>query len=695
MGNDRATASRILSRHSGTPDEEPAPEELRARLTQQVVVAELGEMGLRGESLEALFRETVIVLAEVLEVAYTKILRNEPRSGTARLIAGVGWEEGLEGEAVVSTGLESQAGYTLLCDEPVIVADLRSETRFSGPPLLHEHGVVSGMSVVIQGHQGPYGVLGVHSREPREFTGYDVSFLKAVANVLGASIQRTAMEGALRRSEGTFHETFTHAGMGIAILDLDGRLLEVNPAYAGLLRYRQDELMDGTHTVQQLIHPEDWPATEAAMARLRDGEVPFYSMEKRVRHKDGGLIWVQVTVTVRPGDDGHDRQLIAIVEDITKRREAEEAMVEADRRKDEFLSMLGHELRNPLTPIATMGEVLSAHRDRMDPERLDQAAATIKRQSTHLTRIVDDLLDLNRIKTGRITLKKERVDLRGCAQQAVESVSAAARDKRHELTVELPDQPLAATGDAVRLTQILANLLDNAVKYTDPGGNIRLVGDRENGRIRFRVRDDGRGVSPEHLARLFDDFDRGGLRSTGPKGLGLGLAVVRRLVDLHDGEVEAHSEGVGRGSEFLVRFPAADSPEEDRQPESRGTAPGGAREVLVVEDDMDVARSLSFLLESMGYQTRHVASGEQAFDAVREISPGMVLIDIGLPDLSGFEVARKLRSRLGGAPLVALTGHSRAQFPEESVTVFDEYLLKPPTARILQKTLERMESAQS
>ena len=682
--------NRPLTPFATEPREPPPAGDLEARLAQQAVVAELGEMALRGASLDDLFREAVNALARVLHVDYSKVMKYQPKAGNARLVAGVGWQAGLEGTAEVSTGQESQAGYTLLSNEPVVVSDLRSETRFSGPAILHEHGVVSGVSVVIQGNDGPYGVLSVHTRARRQFTQYDVNFLKSLANVLGAQVQRQATEAALRRSECAFRETFTHAGMGIANLDIEGRLQGANPACAGILGVPADELAGGQHTLQDLAHPEDRPGLEAAMARVRAEAVPAASMELRAAHQDGHTIWVRVTLSLRPEDEEHPRQFIALVEDITQRRQAEEAVAEANRRKDEFLDMLGHELRNPLTPIATMGEVLASQKERMDPERLAQIATTIRRQSAHLSRILDDLLDLARIKTGRITLRTEPTDLGEIAQQAAEAVAAAVQEHQQHLTLDLPETPLRVDGDPVRLTQILTNLLDNAVKYTDPGGRIQLSAQNNGEWLRLRVTDTGNGIPPERLDQLFEDFDRGGLGDTGPKGLGLGLAMVRRLTEMHGGHVEASSGGPGQGSTFTVELPAAthEPPAAEATTDPSGTAAG--RTILLVEDDPDVAQSLAFLLEGMGQTVQRTASGAEAIETAHHLHPALALIDIGLPDMSGFEVAQQLRATLGATPLVALSGHPLSQFPEEPTDLLDGYLLKPPSPDGLQEALSLM-----
>ncbi|SCY47154.1 ATP-binding protein [Thiohalorhabdus denitrificans] len=669
--------------------EDPSTAELRARLRQQEAVAELGEAGLRRASLQALFDRATAMLGELLEADLTKVLEWHPEVGVLLLKSGNGWREGLVGSATEPDGYGSPGGYTMLTERPVVVEDLAAETRFTPSELLREHGAVSGMTVVIQGPEGPYGVLAAFTRHSHTFSRHDVHFLQAVANVLAASLQRADTEERLRQSETGFRETFSHAGVGIAIMDIDGRLLEVNPAFAGIVGYDAGGLVEQGVSVADLTHPEDREETAAALEKLRSGEVPAVTLEKRYRREDGRTVWVQATDTSVPDREGRPKRVIGIIEDITRRREAQDALAEADRRRDVFLATLGHELRNPLTPIATTAEYLEDNCERVDPPRLREAAATISRQSAHLARITEDLLDLNRVKTGRISLRDEELDLRQVAQQAVESVAAEAERKGQRLEVELPDQPAGVRGDPVRLVQVLGNLLDNAVKYTPEEGTVRLNVSARDDQAEVVVQDTGQGIAPEHLPHLFEIFERGQPDQLACQGLGLGLSLVRNLVELHGGEVKATSHGSGQGSEFRVRLPAVGLSEE-ASGEEAGASPEGSGVVLLVEDNPDVASSLGFLLEVLGYEWRHAATGEQAFELAPSVRPALALIDIGLPDQSGFEVARRLREQLGATPLVALSGHPPSQFPDQPTDVFDDYLVKPPTADSLRHILARI-----
>ncbi|MFP4616301.1 MAG: ATP-binding protein [Thiohalorhabdus sp.] len=675
----------------GSP-EDPSTAELRTRLRQQEAVAELGEAGLRRTSLQGLFDRATAMLGELLGADLTKVLEWRPEEGILLLKSGTGWREGRVGSATEPDGYGSPGGYTMLTERPVIEEDLAAEMRFTPSELLDEHGAVSGMTVVIEGPEGPCGVLAAFTRGPHTFSRHDVHFLQAVAHVLAASLQRADTEERLRQSEIRFRETFRHAGVGIATMDIDGRLREVNPAFATIVGYGAAGLVEQGISVVELTHPEDRPETESALERLRSGEVPAATLEKRYRRGDGGTVWVQATDTVVPDREGRPKRVIGIIEDITQRREAQAALAEADRRRDVFLATLGHELRNPLTPIVTTARYLEERSERVDPPRLREAAATISRQGAHLARITEDLLDLNRVKTGRISLRDEELDLRDAAQQTVESVAAAAERKGQRLETEIPDQLVGVRGDSARLVQVLGNLLDNAVKYTPEGGTVRLNVSARNGQAEVVVRDTGQGIPPDRLPHLFELFERGQPDQHACQGLGLGLSLVRSLVELHGGKVEASSPGSGQGSEFRVRLPAAGLSGETSG-QGAGGSPEGSGVVLLVEDNPDVASSLGFLLEVLGYEWRHAGSGEQAFEMASTVRPDLALIDIGLPDHSGFEVARRLREQLGATPLVALSGYPPSQFPDQPAEVFDDYLVKPPTADSLRQTLARIGGA--
>jgi signal transduction histidine kinase len=352
---------------------------------------------------------------------------------------------------------------------------------------------------------------------------------------------------------------------------------------------------------------------------------------------------------------------------------------ESDRRKDEFLAMLSHELRNPLAPVLNTLAVLRA-RGASDPSDV-QAHEILERQVRHMARLVDDLLDVSRVTRGKIALQKEHVDLRALAHRAAETIRPLVEGRQHQLTVAVPEGPLLLEADPTRLEQVLTNLLNNAVKYTEPGGTIRLAVEQAGAEAVVRVRDTGIGMRPEILAQAFDLFvqgERGLARSEG--GLGIGLALVRSLVQMHGGTVTAHSDGPGQGSEFTVRLP--------KLPDGAGArvalpAPAGTgarpRRILVVDDNRDAADSLALLLRLGGHEVGVAYSGEAALEVVRMTPPEVVLLDIGLPAMDGYEVARQLRVQHGSQLLlVAISGYGQEEDRARSQEAgFDEHLVKP------------------
>ena len=362
-------------------------------------------------------------------------------------------------------------------------------------------------------------------------------------------------------------------------------------------------------------------------------------------------------------------------------RQRTEELAEAGRRKDEFLATLAHELRNPLAPIRTGVQLLRLTRDgdRDDAETL----ATMDRQLAHMVRLIDDLMDVARVSRGKITLRMERVDLRSVFEGALETSRQLIEAGGHELVVRLPAEPIAVEADRTRLCQVVANLLNNAAKYSEPGGRIVLEAERAGPEALIRVRDRGVGIPSEMLPKVFDMFTQVGTslaKSQG--GLGIGLTLVRTLVGLHGGSVAAASEGPGRGSEFLVRLPApwpagaaaAGGPADEPAPPR--SAP---RSVLVVDDNVDAARLLAQFLELEGHDVRVAHEGIAAIEAFAARPPDVVLLDIGLPGLDGYEVARRLRARAGGGPLlVALTGYGQQQDRALALAAgFDHHLVKP------------------
>jgi signal transduction histidine kinase/DNA-binding response OmpR family regulator len=354
---------------------------------------------------------------------------------------------------------------------------------------------------------------------------------------------------------------------------------------------------------------------------------------------------------------------------------------EADRRKNEFLAMLAHELRNPLAPIRNAVHILRACGP--DPTRLPGVRDMIERQVEHLVRLVDDLLDVSRITGGKIRLQMERVEMADVVAHALETSRPLLDARRHQLTVSPPSEPLPVHGDPVRLAQVLGNLLNNAAKYTEEGGRVWLSAAREGSAIVLRVRDTGVGIPPEMLASIFDLFtqvDRSLDRSQG--GLGIGLTLVRRLVEMHGGSVQASSPGPGQGSEFVVRLPALVKQHAIQTP-SNGQSEHPVfcrRRILIVDDNVDAAESLMLVLQRQGHDVRAAQSGQTALKTAADFAPQVVLLDLGLPGMDGFEVARRLRQKADAEPplLLALTGYGRDEDRRRSREVgFDQHLIKP------------------
>lgn len=368
-------------------------------------------------------------------------------------------------------------------------------------------------------------------------------------------------------------------------------------------------------------------------------------------------------------------------------RSAEE-LREVNRKKDEFLAMLGHELRNPLAPVVHALHLLR-RRDR-EPAAVDKLLGVIDRQVQQMTRLIDDLLEVARITSGKVRILREVVDLHDVVSRAVETARPLIEARRHELTLSFPAAPALVVGDRDRLAQVVANLLNNAAKYTDEGGKIHITIEHAGeSDVRLRVRDTGVGVPKEMLSKIFDMFtqlDRSSDRSQG--GLGLGLTLVRSLVELQGGTIEARSDGPGKGAEFVVRLPAA-APPAGVAHDDGATAPGPRRRVLVVDDNVDAAEMLRDALEEAGHEARTVHDGLEALDVARELEPEVILLDLGLPRMDGFEVARRLHADPSKRyTLVALTGYGQESDRRRTAAAgFDHHLVKPVDMRTLDALL--------
>ncbi len=470
---------------------------------------------------------------------------------------------------------------------------------------------------------------------------------------------------------------------------LDGLITSWNAGAERLFGYTAAEAIGQPVTL--VIPPDRLEEERVILARLRRGE-RLEHFETLRRARDGRLI--DISLTISPIRDAAGRVIGAskVARDISPQKQAEAAVAEANRRKDEFLAVLAHELRNPLAPLQNAVEIVRNSLDR--PEVAAEFTNMMERQIEHMKRLIDDLLDVSRITRGKLVLQRARIDIASVVRAALETASAQIAEGGHELTVVLPPDPVWIDADRIRLSQALANLLNNAAKYTPPGGKIRLTAERRGGAVVVTVKDTGIGLAPgelEHIFEIFNQVDHSLERCRG--GLGIGLSLARQLVGLHGGTVTARSDGPDRGSEFSVRLPvlmeasngAPAAPAAGAEPRSHQ-----AWRILLADDHEDGARSLAALLTLRGHEVTIARDGMQAVELTAATNPEVVLLDIGMPGLNGYEAARRIRAQSGGAGrvLIALTGYGERNARVESERAgFDEHLVKPVNLDALQSVL--------
>ncbi len=478
------------------------------------------------------------------------------------------------------------------------------------------------------------------------------------------------------------------AAVYLARCDSQQRYRFVNQGYAGRFGLRPEDFIGKTlaEALGQQAYESFRPQVEAVLAGQRvdfEVEVPYERLGRRF-----------MRCTYQPERDASGALVgwMAVLLDVSELA----ALKESNQRKDEFLAILAHELRNPLAPVKNAVQILRAKGPPL-PE-LQWASEVIDRQVQQMTRLVDDLLDVSRISRGKIELRKERVELAGVLNTAVEASRPLIEKWGHQLAVALPPEPVYLEADRTRLCQVVLNLLNNAAKYTEQAGRIGLTAEREGEWVLIRVKDTGIGIPPEMLSRIFEMFtqaDRSLERSQG--GLGIGLTLVQRLVEMHGGRVTAHSAGPGQGSEFTVRLPvapdttgvAATSSEEEKAAAAR-------RRILVVDDNRDAADSLAVLLRLLGNEVHTAYDGLEAVGASAAFVPDLVLLDIGLPKLNGYDAARRIREQYAGRGmvLVALTGWGQEEDRRRSKEAgFDHYMTKPVEIASLQQLLAELEAA--
>jgi len=477
--------------------------------------------------------------------------------------------------------------------------------------------------------------------------------------------------------------TLTSIGDAVIVTDAGGRVTLLNPVAQSLTGWGPEAAGLPLGEVFHIVHEGTRAPVESPVAKvIRSGAVVGLANHTVLVTRNGRDVPIDDSGAPIRDSRGRIVGVVLVFRDITERRRTEQATEEADRRKDEFLAMLAHELRNPLAPIRNAAHTVGLLG--RDDSRLQWVSGVIERQVGLMTRLVDDLLDVSRITSGKITLQRAPVSIRAVLEQATEMAGPAAESRRQHLVVEEAEGLGAVDGDRARLVQAVGNLLDNAIKYTDEGGRITLAAHREGATVVISIRDSGVGIPADMLPQVFDLFtqaDRSLERRQG--GLGLGLTLVRRLVEMHGGVVRASSAGPGLGSEFTIRLPvmvghdgAAES-----EPSSAPPVPDGIpRRVLVVDDQPDSTDSLAMLLRLRGHEVHTAADGPSALEEIARHRPEVVFLDLGLPGMSGFDVARRLRAQPETAHLrlVALTGYGTDADREKAREAgFDVHLAKP------------------
>jgi signal transduction histidine kinase/CheY-like chemotaxis protein len=721
------------------PDRNNAEEKLRESeelLTKELAATrwlqDVSLLMIREGNVEALYELVLDAAVAIMGSDCASIQRLHPERGPGGELQLLG-HRGFNPSAAkfwewVAPASQSSCGVALRTGERVIVPDVRTCDFMAGSDDLEtllQTGILAVQTTPLLSRGGQVlGMISTHWSQPHQPSERDLGLLDVLARQAADLIERSQAEAALRQSEA---DARFLAALGERIRlarDAEGLLYEVSRSTGDYLDIRHcffaevDEAND-----RGLVRRDHCRGAESAAGEYRISE---YSPAARAEIAAGRIIincdsredprtaatyeatygprGERAYVAVPLMRDGRwegtfwvstdeprrwQAREVALLETVAERTWnavekliAEEALREANRRKDEFLAMLAHELRNPLAPILNAVEVLRI----ACPEDGQQqwAREVIQRQTQHLTRLVDDLLDVSRITRGKVNLRRGPLELSAVIRGAVEASCSLIDARRHELKITLPPEPVRVEGDLTRLVQVVSNLLNNAAKFTDEGGHIQLEAGEESGEAVIRVRDNGIGLPADLLPHVFEPFrqaDRSLDRAHG--GLGIGLTLVRQLVELHGGRVEARSEGPGRGSEFLVRLPvhvpaAVPSSEVLSGERTRSAAP--SLRILIVEDSVDAAETLALLLYLRGHEVRTAGDGPAGLNAAHAFRPHVILCDIGLPGMSGYEVAERLRKQADftRTPLIAISGYGQEEDLQRSHEAgFDLHLTKP------------------
>jgi PAS domain S-box-containing protein len=599
---------------------------------------------------------------------------------------------------------------------PLLVSDVEQYAALAAyMQVLRREGIRSLAFVPLQCGPKLLGKFMLYYREPHAFSDGEIATARQIADLIAFALEhhrisaaldiRLGVERELRQhaeneaaerqaSESRLHLALEAGRMGAWDWDIASGRVSWSKELESIHGLEPGAFGGTLHAFQRDVHPADVERLQSAIAAALEAPEADYSLEYRIVREDGTCRWLAARGRVLVDSEGRPIRMVGICCDTTDRKLAEDAVREADRRKDDFLATLAHELRNPLAQLRAGAAVIRMSSG--DPGIVVEHCTIMERQLQQVARLVDDLLDLSDLTHRGLRLEKRRIELGAVARTAVEQSRILIEQAGHELSVRLPEEHTFLEADPLRLGQVLSNLLSNAVKYTPRGGQIELVAERDGAGVRISVRDSGLGIPPNKLDAIFEMFaqlDRS--LETGYKGLGIGLSLVKTLVQMHGGTIEAHSDGLGKGSVFSVWLPVTlETARSWSASMSHEVAPGvrdtASCRVLLVDDNRDLVRSMARLIRILGHDIRVAFDGPEAIHIGSEFKPDVVLMDIGLPKLNGYEAARAIRSTPWGEKmtLVAVTGWGREiDMRRSHESGFDRHLTKPVEPDVLEALL--------
>jgi two-component system, chemotaxis family, CheB/CheR fusion protein len=484
-----------------------------------------------------------------------------------------------------------------------------------------------------------------------------------------------------KEAETRFRSTFDVAAVGIAHISLEGYWFKVNDRLCEDVGYSSSEMV--LKQFSELIHPDDLLVDSEKYSDLMAGKIERFTTEKRFIRKDSQTVWVSISISLQRNVGGAPQYAIAIIQDISERKRFEQGLTEAVEQRDRFLATLSHELRNPLASVRHALHVFQHERSTV--QQRTTALRTVERQTEHMSYLLDDLLDVSRITQGKIAYDMRSIDMCRVVQDCVDAMIQEFEKRLHHLEIEIPSQPVVVRGDESRLLQVIENLLTNACKYTDPGGSIKLILSVQDAHCVLKVEDNGRGIESDLVDNVFDMFVQSENElSRREGGMGLGLTVARSLVQHHQGTILANSPGLGHGSTFTVTLPLSNSPLSDDLPATsltqKNKSPLSSMPIVLIEDNDDSREMLSDYLELEGFVVKSCASGRDGLRLLVALTPSLALVDLGLPELDGFAVAREFRKQCPDADtyLISLSGYGQtSDIIASEAAGFNQHLIKP------------------